>query len=333
MTSREAKPAPRFTEGRAAILTVSDTIAEYAPPRPRVRPSRPLTRAAAAAPFILPGLALYLTFILAPMAYSFAISFFEWNIVRPPLSEWVGLANYRQALGNSIFRRAVLNTLAYAAVTVPGQMAIGLIVAVLLNQQIRARALFRVVYYLPVITSWVIVSLLFEYMFVGQSGLVNYLLRDVLHLIRENVRWLADPVLAFVPIHLLGIWKGVGWTAIIFLAGLQAIPEQLHEAASVDGAGRLARFRHITVPLLRPTLVFLIVVLTIGGLNAYISFLLITDGGNPLDLTHSVLTLMYEATFTRLEFGYGSSISYLLTAFVFVISVFQLRLLRRRVEL
>jgi multiple sugar transport system permease protein len=294
--------------------------------------SRSFTRLATAALFILPGLILFSAFILVPMAYSFRISFYDWNIVRPERSTWVGLANYAHALRDPIFRRAVLNTLAYAAVTVPGQILIGLIVAVLLNQDIRGQAFFRVVYYLPVITSWVIVSLLFEYMFVGQSGLVNYVLKDVLHLIPRNILWLADPILAFVPIHLLGIWKGVGWTAIVTLAGLQAIPEHLHEAASVDGAGPFARFRHITLPLLRPTLVFLFIVLTIGGLNAYISFLLITNGGDPLDLTHSILTLMYEATFTRLDFGYGSAISYLLTFFVFVVSIFQIRLLRQRVE-
>ena len=298
-----------------------------------MRLPRPPTQVATALPFVLPGLILFFIFIIGPMVYSFRISFYDWKIVRPERSEWVALANYTRALGDPIFRRAVVNTLAYTAVTVPGQILFGLVVAVLLDQDIRARAFFRVVYYLPVITSWVIVSLLFEYMFVGQAGLVNYLLRDVLHLIRDNIRWLADPILAFVPIHLLGIWKGVGWTAVILLAGLQSIPEHLHEAAAVDGAGPLARFWYITLPLLRPTLVFLLVVLTIGGLNAYISNLLITNGGDPLDKTHFVLTLMYEATFTKLDFGYGSAISYLLTAFVFVISVFQIRLLRKQVQL
>ena len=275
---------------------------------------------------------LFITFLVGPMLYSFRISFYDWKIIHPELSEWEGFANYAEALGSPIFRRAAINTLAYALVTVPGQIVIGVIVAVLLNQDIRGRAYFRLIYYLPVITSWVIVSLLFEYMFSGQAGLVNYLLRDVLGIIPENILWLADPILAFVPVHLLGIWKGVGWTAIIALAGLQAIPESLLEAAEVDGAGAWDRFRRITLPLLRPTLVFLTVVLTIGALNAYISNLLITNGGDPLDLTHFVLTLMYDATFNRLDFGYGSAISYLLTIVVFVISVVQIRLLRKQVE-
>lgn len=286
-----------------------------------------------AALFLLPGLLLFLVFLVGPMLYSFRISFYDWKIINPEQSEWVGLANYTKALGNPIFRRAVLNTLAYALVTVPGQLVLGLSVAILLNQSIRGRSFFRVVYYLPVITSWVIVSLLFEYMFSGQAGLVNYILRDGLQVIPENILWLADPILIFVPIHLLGIWKGVGWTAIIFLAGLQAIPEHLYEAAEVDGAGPWQRLVNITLPLLRPTTLFLLVVLTIGAFNAYISNLLITNGGDPLDLTHFVLTLMYEATFNGLDFGYGSAISYLLTFFIFAISVVQIRLLRQKVEM
>ena len=157
-------------------------------------------------------------------------------------------------------------------------------------------------------------------------------MRDLLHLVDEPVRWLADPILTMVPINLLGIWKGVGWSAIILLAALQAIPSELLEAAAIDGAGAWRRLRYVTLPLLRPTLVFLLVVLIIGGLNVYISVLLMTDGGRPMDLTHSVLTLMYKETFDRLNFGGGAAISYMLTIFVFVISVVQIRLLRQRVE-
>lgn len=141
----------------------------------------------------------------------------------------------------------------------------------LLDQPIRGKTAFRIAYYLPVITSWVIVTPIFEYLFNSQAGLINYLLRDVLHWVDQPIRWLADPILTMVPINLLGIWKGVGWSAIILLAALQAIPTELLEAAAVDGAGPWRRLRHITLPLLRLTLVFLLVVLVIGGLNVYIS--------------------------------------------------------------
>lgn len=282
--------------------------------------------------FLLPGFILFALFIFGPLMYSLRISFFDWNIIRPERSQWVGWENYTRAFADPVFRRAILNTLVYTVITVSGQLFFGTFVAVLLNQNIGGRTFFRVAYYLPVITSWVIVSLLFEYMFSGQGGLINYLLRDLLHLTTENIRWLAHPILAFVPIDLLGIWKGVGWTAIIVLAGLQAIPLHLYEAAEVDGAGKTTSFFKITLPLLRPTLVFLLVVLTIGGMNAYISNLLLTDGGNPMDQTHFILTYMYERTFTNLEFGYGAAISTMLTLFIFVYSILQIKLLNRPVE-
>jgi len=281
--------------------------------------------------FLLPGLLLFGLFFLGPMLYSLRISFFDWKIVHPERSVFVGLENYQRALSDPIFRRAILNTLGYTVITVTVKLFLGLAVALLLNPKFLGRTFFRVAYYLPVITSWVIVSLLFEYMFNGQAGLVNYVLKDMLHLIPKNVLWFADPLLTLVPIVLLDIWKGIGWAAIIFLAGLQTIPAELYEAARVDGADSSAQLRYITWPLLGPTTVFLIVVLVIGGLNAYVPFQLMTNGGDPIDLTHSVLTLMYEATFGRIDFGYGAAISYLLTLFVFVISLIELRLLRRQV--
>jgi multiple sugar transport system permease protein len=281
--------------------------------------------------FLLPGLVLFALFFLGPMSYSLRISFFEWKIVHPERSVFVGLENYQRALSDPIFRRAILNTLTYTVITVSAKMILGLGVALLLNQRFRGRTFFRVAYYLPVITSWVIVSLLFEYMFNGQAGLVNYGLKDILHIIPKDVLWFADPILTLVPIVLLDIWKGVGWAAIIFLAGLQAIPAELYEAARVDGANSAAQLRYITWPLLGPTTAFLVVVLVIGGLNAYVPFQLMTNGGDPMDLTHSILTLMYEATFGRIDFGYGAAISYLLTVFVFAVSIIELRLLRKQV--
>ncbi len=280
--------------------------------------------------FLLPGLVLFALFFLGPMLYSLRISFFEWKIVHPDQSVFVGFRNYQRALSDAIFQRALLNTLAYTVITVFIKMVLGLGVALLLNQRFPGRTFFRVAYYLPVITSWVIVSLLFEYMFNGQAGLVNYILKDILRLIPKDVLWFADPILTLVPIILLDIWKGIGWAAIIFLAGLQTIPAELYEAARVDGADSVTQLRYITWPLLGPTTVFLVVVLVIGGLNAYVPFQLMTNGGDPMDLTHSVLTLMYEATFGRIDFGYGAAISYLLTVFVFIVSLIELRLMRQQ---
>lgn len=283
--------------------------------------------------FVAAGLVLFGTFLFGPLLYSLRLSFYDWNIIVPARSRFVGFDNYVDILGDPIFRRAVLNTLVYALVTVPAQLVVAMTVALLLNAHVPGRGFFRVAYYLPVITSWVIVTLIFEYLFNGQAGLVNYLLVDVMHLAPAKIQWLADPVLAMVPLHLLGIWKGSGWSAIILLAALQTVPRALYDAAAVDGVTPLQSFWHITLPVLRPTVTFLSVVLVIGALNVYISGLLLTNGGDPLDKTHFVLTLMYQKTFENLDFGTGAAISYLLTLFVFVVSVGQIRLLRRRTGL
>jgi multiple sugar transport system permease protein len=278
--------------------------------------------------FLIPGFTLLFVFFLGPLLYSFRISFYQWNFAHPDRSVFVGLANYITQLTNPIFHRAILNTFAYTLITVSLKMVLGFFVALVLNQKIPARSFFRVAYYLPVITSWVIVSLLFMYMFSGMGGLVNYFLKDVLHVISKNIMWLADPILALIPVILVDIWKGVGWATVIFLSGLQSIPMELLEAAEVDGASPWQRLIKIILPLMRGTIVFLIVVLLLGGLNSYVPFQLITHG-NPMDQTHSILTLMYRATFTRMDFGNGAAISYLLTLFVFALSIIQLKLLNK----
>lgn len=283
----------------------------------------------AATGFLLPGIALFILFFLLPMLYSFRVSLFDWNVLRPEKSDFIGFANYGTVLSDPVFTRAILNTIVYTAITVVMQLVIGLFIALLLNQKIRGRTTFRVLYYLPVVTSWVIVSLLFEYLFNGQAGLINYILVDVLHIAGKNIQWFADPILAMVPITLLGIWKGVGWTAIIYLAGLQSVPQSLYEAAEVDGANKRDMFFKITLPSIRSVTTFLVVVLTIGGLNTYISALLMTDGGNPMDQTHFVLTYMYEKTFGNMDFGIGSAISVILTVFIFIVSIFQIKMLMK----
>jgi multiple sugar transport system permease protein len=210
-------------------------------------------------------------------------------------------------------------------------MALGLSVALLLDQSIRFRALFRTLYYLPVVTSWVVVSLIFTYLYNSQAGALNYLLVNILHVLPQYQLWLGDPNTALPAIATMGIWKGVGWNMVIFLAGLQSIPVELYEAAKIDGAGPVKRFTRITLPLLRPTVAFLVVILVIGGFNTFIPVWVMTQGG-PLHSTETVLTYMYKNAFADLNLGYGAAISYLFTAIMFMISVAEIRVLRRRYE-
>jgi multiple sugar transport system permease protein len=278
--------------------------------------------------FLAPGFILFAAAILYPIARAFQISLHEWAIVPGIASEYVGLDNYRRAFDDPIFWKALENTGFYMAATVPAQIALGLTAAILLDARMPARGLFRVVYYLPVVTSWVVVSLLFRYLFLTDGGLVNWTLTDGAHLADENVSWLGDRWTALTAISILGIWKGVGWSMVIFLAALQGVPPELKEAAAVDGANAWRRFRAVSLPAIRPVLAFVTILLVIGGFNVFVSVFLITGGG-PGDETEVLLTYMYRQAFTFLDFGYGASISFVLTGIVFVLSLVQLRLFRR----
>jgi multiple sugar transport system permease protein len=278
--------------------------------------------------FILPGTLLFMVWTLYPLGVSLVMSFAKWNLIKP--SRFIGLENYQRALADPIFWLALRNTLLYTAITVPGQMIIGLAVALLLDAPMRARAVFRTIYYIPVVTSWVVVSLMFTYLFNTQAGLVNWLIQSV-GLVARPINWLGEAATANLVIALLGIWKGVGWTMVIFLAGLQSIPVELHEAAAIDGAGGWQRLRYITLPLLQRTTLFVLVLLTIGGFQVFISVYIMT-GGNPVHRTEVLLTYMYNNAFSYLDLGYGSALSYLFAIMVFGLSIFQMRLLRRKVE-
>lgn len=303
----------------------------FAPTRDRPEGSlgKRMRKALPAYLFLLPGTLLFVVWTLYPLIYAFVMSFSEWNLIKP--SHFVGLDNYRRALQDDVFWMSLRNTLVYTAITVPGQLIFGLAAALLLDAPLRGRAIFRTIFYLPVVTSWVVASLVFTYLFNGQAGLINWVLHDGLHVTNHDINWLGEPWPAKVAIGSLGIWKGVGWTMVIFLAGLQSIPPSLYEAAAVDGASGWRRFRDITLPLLRQTMLFLFVILTIGGFQVFISVYIMT-GGDPLHQTDVLLTYMYSNAFESLDLGYGASLAYVIALMVFVVSMFQIRLLRRPVE-
>jgi multiple sugar transport system permease protein len=277
--------------------------------------------------FLGPGFILFALVILYPITRAFQISLYEWSIVPGASSRYLGLHNYDRALHDPVFWRALANTAFYMALTVPAQIVLGLAAAVLLDGRMPARALFRTLFYLPVVTSWVVVSLLFRYLFLTDSGFVNWVLHDGLHVTGHNIDWLGGRWTGMTAIAILGIWKGIGWSMVIFLAALQGVPRELYEAAAVDGAGPWRRFLAISLPTLRPIVAFVTVMLVIGGFNVFISVFLITNGG-PLDETQVLLTYMYRQAFTFLDFGYGSAISFTLTLIVASLSLIQLRLFR-----
>jgi multiple sugar transport system permease protein len=276
----------------------------------------------AAYAFILPGFALYGLIMLYPTVQTLLLSLRNWQIAPGAESPWVGFDNYVHAFSDPIFLNSLVNAAVYTAITVPAQIAIGLYLAALLDSKLPGRVVFRVLIFLPVVTSWVVVSLLFRYIFSSTGGMANWIGTDVLHVLNGDVSWFQGRWTGLFAICVLGIWKGVGWSMVIFLAALTAVPLELHEAAAIDGAGSWQRFRYISIPTIKATMAVVVILLIIGGFNVFISVLLMSGGG-PDNQTQVPLTYMYNEAFKYLNFGYGSAISFTLTLIVLVISAFQ----------
>ncbi len=279
--------------------------------------------------FLAPGLILFFVFTVFAVAYSFYLSFHEWNILEPA-KPFVGLDNYRRLLEDKRFHEAVINTIYYTAVSVPLTMAVGLLVALLLNNQIRARGLFRTMYYIPVITPLVVAAIIWKWVYQGDYGLLNYYLLRI-GLIDEPLLWLADPNLAMPAVILMSVWAGVGFHMVVYLAGLQAIPETFYDAAKVDGAGIWARLRYITVPMLAPTSFFLFIISVIGSFQVFTQIYIMTSGG-PLGRTRTVGYYLYEKAFQHFQMGYAAAIAYALFAMIFIFTLLQMRFMRGDVE-
>ena len=275
---------------------------------------------------LLPGVAMFAIFTIYPIVKLFLMSFTEWDFGSMLSHKFIGLENYKAVLGDETFRIAFANTIYYTLVTVPGQMILGLLAAVFINAIPRFRVTFRVIYYIPVITSWVIVSLVFRYVF-NTEGMLNYVLTNVLHLTDKYVAWLDTRWGGMSVAMMLGIWKGVGWNMVVFLAALQSVPQELYESASIDGCGSVQKFFKITLPSIKPTILFALVMLTIGGFNVFTSIKMIT-AGKPMHQTETVLTWMYYKAFNTGEFGYAAALSFIVAVTLVFLAVLQFKVMK-----
>ena len=277
---------------------------------------------------LLPGLLVFALFTIYPIIKLLYMSFLQWDLGSMLHQKFIGLQNYIDVLSDETFRIAFANTLLYTLVTVPGQMILGLLAAVLINAIPRFRVTFRVIYYIPVITSWVIVSLVFQYMFNNSNrGLINYILVDVLHVLDDYVPWLLREWSGNAAIWLMGIWKNVGWAMLIYLAALQSIPKERYEAAELDGAGLWAKFRYITMPSLRPTTFYVMVNMIIGSFNVFIQVMMLT-GGNPNGKTSTLQYLLYDKAFNQFAFGEASAIGMISAVTIVILTVILNRTLK-----
>ena len=282
-----------------------------------------------AAPFVLPGLLLACVFVFYPMFFNIRISFSDYHIVERTIT-WAGLKNYLALFAETGDRLllAVRNNFLYALVTTPFILLFGMVFAVLVYSLRRSQLFFRTCFYLPVITSWVIVGNVFAYMFnAGGAGLVNYLLKDVFGLLPEYVSWLNRTWTANLVIWLLGIWKNIGWAMVIYIAGLKGIPAELYEAGMLDGASRTQQFWHITVPLLKSTTFYVLVNMVIGSFGVFIQVMMLTSG-NPRGTTSVLQYLLYDRSFNLFEFGQGAAIGLITAILVLLTTVVLNRVFR-----
>lgn len=292
--------------------------------------------------FIAPAITIILIFAVIPVISAFYLSFTKYDIIHRPI--WIGLRNYERILKDALFFQSLKNTTFYAFGTIPTGMALSLILALILNQKIRGISFFRAAYYLPVVTSLVAVSMVWMWMYTPAAyGLLNYGLHILgvlaqrlgdllgiaalskLELTRQA--WLGNPKLAMPAIIVMSIWKSLGYNMVIYIAGLQSIPEHLYEAARIDGAGRWQRFRCITWPLLRPTTFFIFVISIISSSQVFGQVYVMTNGG-PNNTTTTVVHQIFQNAFSYLKMGYASAMAFILFLVIFAISMLNWRFFR-----
>jgi multiple sugar transport system permease protein len=303
-----------------------------APTRSGRRRAGPVRRQQAIAAWVLalPFMALFLAFTAGPVLASLGMSFTDITRadVRTPFAvTFIGLENFTYLLGDELFQKVMVNTGLYVVLGVPLTMAMALAVAVGLNRITWLRGLFRVGYYLPVITSIVAVSVVWKFLLRSEGGMVNTALAAVG---LPQPQWLDDPSLALPSLVVMAAWRNMGTLVVIFLAGLQTIPTEVNEAASVDGAGSWRKFRHITLPLMRPTLLFGAVITGIGYLQFFEEAFVMTKGG-PLDATRSVTFYTFDQ-FEYGNYGVAAAASYLLFLAVVVLTFVQFKIFGEKEE-
>ncbi|MFI1470146.1 carbohydrate ABC transporter permease [Streptomyces wuyuanensis] len=313
--TRPTGSAPRAGDGKDRT----------APPRRRDRLS---TQNLAGWLYSTPFLSLFLTFMAFPVVATLVMSFTDFglrNVTDPFSAEFIGLDNYTRLFEDEKFVRALLNTGLFVVLGVPLTIGCGLVAAVLLNSGIdRMRTFFRVGFYAPVVTAIVAVAVIWRFVLDPAEGLIAGLAGQ---LGLKSPDFLASETLALPSLVVMAVWRNMGTAMVLFLAGLQAIPAEVREAARIDGAGVLQEFRGITVPLLRPTMLYVAVMTTIGFLNVFEEPFVMTDGG-PSDSTLTISLHMYRQGFDFFHMGYASAMAYVLFVIVLAVTLLQLRLLK-----
>lgn len=270
--------------------------------------------------FLMPNLVGFLIFTLLPVFASLILSFTDWDLLTS--LKWVGFSNFVRMFSDEIFLKVMKNTLLFVVITVPTRMALALLVAVALNQKLRGTLVFRTAFFMPVISSTVAIALVWQWIFNADFGPLNNILFALG--MSNPPNWLTSTRYAMPALMIVSIWQGIGFNMVIFLAGLQGIPEQLYEAAEIDGASRWKQFWKITLPMLSPTTFFVMVMTTIGSFQVFDLAMIMTEGG-PANATNTLVYHIYRNAFQFFHMGYAAALAWVLFVIVFMITLFQFR--------
>ncbi|OME87084.1 sugar ABC transporter permease [Paenibacillus lautus] len=269
--------------------------------------------------FIAPQILGLLIFVIGPVVFAFVISFMNWDI--GSTQEWVGIDNYSKQVSDPVFWKVLKNTSVFALLNIPLTVVGALIIALMLNQNLKGKTLLRAAYFIPVVTSSVAVALVWTWLYNPNYGLINSILASIGI---QGPGWLSDLKWALPSIVIMTVWQGLGYNMILFLAGLQGVPSQLHEAAKMDGAGSWQRFWRITIPMISPTTFFVVIMLLIGSMQVFSEPYMMTRGG-PADATNVLVLHIYNTAFQFFRMGEASAISFILFVIILIVTLIQFK--------
>jgi multiple sugar transport system permease protein len=311
-------------------------VTQEMPPKGGLRTDTPATRKRArrgregltGALMVSPAILLLIVFFFVPVGLCFALAFTNARLISPEPARIIGFENFSRLFSDPLFWKSLRNTLYFAVVVVPLQAGFALLLALLVNAKIRGVNIFRTLYFVPVVTSIVVVSILWRFMY-QPDGLVNNLLQTLSFNVVHGTDWLNNPTAAMPAIMFMSIWQAVGFHMVIWLSGLQTIPGELYEAAELDGADKWQQFRYITWPGLKATRTFILVTITIAALSLFSQINIMTQGG-PLDRTATVVFQAVRVGYGQQETAYASTISLVFFVLVLTVSLVQRYLTREK---
>jgi len=274
---------------------------------------------------VSPYIIFFLLFVGYPLMFSLVLVFHKWNIIGP--MRFIGFGNFGQLLHDALFWKSLGNTLIFLVIHIPLQIIIALVIANILNQRIAARGFFRAAFFLPVVVSGVVVTILWQQLYSQETGLFNTLLSRIG---LPKVPWLISTRLAMPSIAIMATWKNVGLYIVLFLTGLQTIPASLYEVADLDGASEVQKFFHVTIPMLNPTMVMVVILSTLGGFSLFIEPYVMTGGG-PMNSTLSCVLYIYKQAFYFNHMGYAATLGFAVALIIMIVVIIQRKLVETEI--